>query len=84
MINMDVTNGGDWTKWSKHVLIEIVRLNECYTTLYKDMNKLQIEIASLKIENKMKQRFSASAWGLIGAIIPTLIMIFYLIHSAGG
>lgn len=74
---VDKTNG--WNEWSKHVLLELERLNTCYSDISKEMNELKIEIASFKIEKK----FYAGMWGLIGGIVPVLIMILYLAVSGG-
>ena len=77
------TNG--WNEWSKHVLLELERLNICYNEIHKDVADIMIEIASLKTEDKLKQRFNSGIWGLVGAMIPTIIMIIFLIaNSAGG
>ena len=73
------TNG--WNEWSKHVLLELERLNICYNEIHKDVADIMIEIASLKTEDKLKQRFHSSIWGLIGAIIPTLIMVIFLLSK---
>ena len=68
----------DWNVWSKHVLKEIERLNNCYIALdlkidstadkiKKCLNNNKIEIAKLKIKS--------GVWGLIGGMIPVAIML---------
>ena len=61
------TNGKEWLRWSEHVLAELKRLNECYEGLREDVQKIQLETAQLKIR--------AGLTGLIGGLIPVLIMV---------
>lgn len=61
----DDSNG--WVPWSQHVLAELKRLNECYEALREDVQKIQVETAQLKIR--------AGLTGLIGGLIPVLVMV---------
>jgi len=70
---MSENNG--WNEWSKHVLLELERLNECYDKLDIKTNKLFTEIATLKVKS--------GVWGLIGGAIPVGIGLVILIIRKG-
>ncbi len=55
----------DWNKWSQYVLKELERLNTCYKGLDEKANRINIEIARLKVKSGM--------WGAIGGAIPILV-----------
>ena len=61
----DDVNG--WNKWSKHVIVELERLNGCYTTLDNKLDDVRIEIAKLKVK--------AGVWGAFGGAIPVAIAL---------
>jgi hypothetical protein len=63
------TNG--WSEWSRYVLKELERLNNCYEGLHKDVGEIKTEIATLKVK--------ASIWGLAGGLIPAVIVLIYYI-----
>ena len=56
-----------WNEWSRHVLAELQRLNTCYGTVNDQLQKIHVEIATLKVKSGM--------WGLIGGSIPVLITV---------
>lgn len=67
-----------WREWSKHVLKELERLNDCYIAVdnsldnkiekvNKSINGLRVDIARLKVKSGI--------WGAIGAAIPILITL---------
>jgi len=56
-----------WKEWSKFVLKELERLNECYETLDQKMDKLSKEVAMLKVKS--------GVWGLIGGAIPVAVAL---------
>lgn len=67
-----------WREWSKHVLKELERLNECYIAMDKDfdekiddlkrcVSEVKIEVARLKVK--------AGYWGAMGAAIPIIITL---------
>ena len=71
-ILMGSTDDG-WTRWSKHVLLEIERLNSCMLHLDEQVRQLSIEIAMLKVKS--------GAWGLVGGSIPVLLALAYKLLS---
>lgn len=66
MNNIKETNG--WNEWSRHVLAEQKRLNECFEKLATKVEEIRIEIAMLKVK--------ASLWGGITGIIVSLLTIY--------
>lgn len=62
-----------WNEWSKHVLAELERLNECYNGVNSQLQKIHVEIAMLKVKSGM--------WGAIGGCIPLLIMVIMYLAS---
>ena len=57
----------DWNTWSKHVLKELERLNDCYVELNKGIQSVREDIVGLKIKSGM--------WGLVAGAIPVLVLI---------
>jgi hypothetical protein len=63
-----------WNEWSKHVLAELERLNDCYNGVNGQLQKIHVEIAMLKVKSGI--------WGAIGGCIPLLItVIMYLVSK---
>ena len=60
-------NGQSWKEWSKYVLKELERLNDCYDKLDTKANNIVNELSALKVK--------AGVWGLIGAAIPVTVLI---------
>lgn len=56
-----------WREWSRHVLAELKRLNETQEDLNKEIKTISVEIAMLKVKS--------GVWGLLGGLIPVLIMV---------
>jgi|WetSurMetagenome_2_1015567.scaffolds.fasta_scaffold00567_15 hypothetical protein len=54
---VDDSNG--WNEWSRHVLAELKRLNDCYTSLDEKYTQLLVEITTLKVKSGM--------WGFAGS-----------------
>jgi hypothetical protein len=50
-----------WREWSKHVLLEIETCGKFREDVTKEITKLQVEIAQLKVK--------AGIWGAIGASV---------------
>ena len=67
---MPGTSNG-WDEWSKHVLMELERLNTCMMNIDNDLRKLSIEIAMLKVK--------AGVWGVIGGSIPAIVALAYFL-----
>ncbi len=61
-----------WNEWSKHVLKELERLNDCYEMLDKRVNKIHTGLAILNVK--------AVIWGAIAGLIPGSIVaiVWYL------
>lgn len=68
-------NDNGWNEWSRHVLAELERLNNCYESIKKDVSELRSEnLSKLKVEiAKLKVR--AGVWGVMGGAIPILIAL---------
>lgn len=63
-----------WSEWSKHVLIELERLDEGQKMLQTGINEVKIEIAKLKVK--------AGAWGFAAGLLPALgILLVTLIRN---
>lgn len=59
--------GNDWTKWSKHVLLELQRLSLVTESLREDIADFRTELATLKVK--------AGLWGAAGAAIPVVALV---------
>lgn len=63
-----------WNEWSKHVLKELERLSKAYTDSAKELGKIRVEIAVLKVK--------AGIWGLLGGAIPVGVgLLVYLLKE---
>jgi hypothetical protein len=56
-----------WSVWSKHVLIELERLNKGQSELQKCLNEVKMEVNMLKVK--------AGVWGAISGAIPIIILL---------
>jgi hypothetical protein len=61
------SDSNGWVPWSKHVLEQLKALNKHYEDLRDDVQKIQVEIAQLKVR--------AGLTGLVGGLIPVLILV---------
>ena len=61
------TNG--WDEWGRHVLAELIRLNDNIDKIEVDIRKIDTKIATLEVKS--------GVWGLIGGLIPILIFLFF-------
>ncbi len=72
----------EWANWSKHVLAELVRLNDGQekldgkldkkiTELHEKLNRMNTDIVTLKLK--------AGVWGLCGAAIPACITLAVIV-----
>lgn len=64
---MHPNDNNGWEQWSKHILIELKRLNTNDENLEEKINKVLIEIAMLKVKSGI--------WGLMGGAIPVFIIL---------
>ena len=70
----DLLNNNGWSEWGKYVLKELERLNDCYEEQQKIMQRIQVEIAMLKVKS--------SVWGGLAGLIPSLgLLIYYMIKN---
>lgn len=56
-----------WNEWSRYVLRELERLNDCYEGVRQELSEIKTEIAMLKVK--------AGVWGAVGALVPVAIML---------
>ncbi len=71
----DLLDNNGWSEWGKYVLKELERLNDCYEEQQKIMQRIQVEIAMLKVKS--------SVWGGMAGLIPSLgLLIYYIIKNA--
>lgn len=83
-------NNDEWAVWSKHVLMELDRLADCFerldakqTSCRDDMRKLFHETIR-KLEVDLKTEIAAlkvrsGVWGAIAGAIPALVAIVFFI-----
>lgn len=62
-----------WNEWSRHVLMELERLNNCYDGMNKSLGQIKIDIAMLQVKSGI--------WGAIGGCIPVLVTILIWVVS---
>ena len=62
-----MTGQNGWTEWSKFVLKELGRQGACLDVIKKDINKIRIEIATIKAR--------ASIFGALAGAVPAIIML---------
>jgi hypothetical protein len=65
-------NGGSssWTEWSKFVLKELERLNECYEKQTVKMDDLKESMTTMKV----KMGFIGGIAGLVASVVMSLII----------
>jgi predicted negative regulator of RcsB-dependent stress response len=72
------TTSDGWNEWSKHVLLELNRLNTLYSQLTdalqerndainKEIQDMRVELATLKVR--------ASMWGALAGLVPAMVVI---------
>lgn len=67
----DENECNDWRKWSKHVLLAIERFDKSINNMSDKIENLHIDVSALKIK--------AGVWGLVGGLIPALIMVLIVL-----
>jgi len=60
---------GEWHEWSNHVLADLKRLEQSSNQISIQLQKIEIEIATLKVKSGI--------FGAVGASIPVVAMILY-------
>ena len=74
-----------WNEWSRHVLAELHRLNDCIEAIPKSFNlkvdyinlalkRIEIDIAKLQVKS--------GVWGAIGGMIPVVIMLLVMWYKS--
>jgi len=58
-----------WNEWGRHVLAELIRLNDNIDKIEVDIRKIDTKIATLEVKS--------GVWGLIGGLIPIIIFLFF-------
>ena len=64
---MNPSESDGWQQWSKHVLIELKRLNHDLEKMNTTLGEVKLEIAMLKVK--------AGMWGAFAGMIPAIIAI---------
>jgi len=67
----DNING--WNEWAKHVLAELVRLNECYTTITYAYQDLTTRLVRLEVKVALLGGGLGFAAGIVSSLIVYLI-----------
>jgi hypothetical protein len=65
------SNNNGWNEWSRHILLELERLNKCVTELTEAINAINLKLTILMVKS--------GVWGLLAGSIPiaiTLLIIF--------
>jgi hypothetical protein len=68
--NSDVNT---WVEWSKHVLLELERLNVVCTRTQEEVVGLRLSLKELETEFK----FKSGMWGAISAVITVVAMLLW-------
>lgn len=63
---------GEWNEWSKHVLTELKRLEKSSQDISRQLNRIEVEIATLKVKS-----------GFFGAVGAFIAMVVYEILRKG-
>jgi CheY-specific phosphatase CheX len=69
------TKNNGWNEWSRHVLSELGRLNTAQGKIEKHINKISIDIATLKVKSGI--------WGAIAGMIPSAIILIIMLLRKG-
>ena len=88
----DENKGNGWDEWKNFVLQELKRLNICLVdvqkssepsneTLHADLKEVIKTVGKINVEVGML-KVKAGIWGLIGGLIPTLIVVALFIIQA--
>ena len=65
-------NLDNWEVWGKHVLMELKSLHEGMEDIKKELARINIDLATLKVKS--------GVWGALGALIPiTIGLVIWLI-----
>ena len=66
-------NSNGWNEYEKMVLKDLGDLSEQIQLLRKDIGKLQVDIAILKVK--------AGIWGLMGGLIPSVTALAFFMMN---
>lgn len=80
-----------WAEWSRHVLAELERLNECYialdNTLDRKIGDLTTRISRLEtsVSSEIeKLKVKSGVWGVFGGVCSILVIIAIRLLLSGG
>ena len=76
---MDPSNDNGWAKHKLYVTSKLESLDEKVDILNEKMNKVQVQLATLKVRSSMRS-------GMIGALtgsIPSITIIIWLLAKGG-
>jgi len=59
--------GNGWSKWEKHVLLELERLNNCHGDVSQKLDQLMKEVSALRVK--------AGVWGLFAGAAPIALVL---------
>ena len=68
---LPVKDENGWSEWSRHVRLELIRLNICCEKIDSKLNNLIVSHAVLKVKAGLWGALS----GLAAALIPVLFML---------
>jgi len=64
----DPKNG--WNEWSKHVLLELERLDESIKTMDDHVKRMHVDLATLKVKS--------GVWGALAGLIPAVAALLII------
>ncbi len=64
-------NNNGWKEYKIYIQNELKSLNDDMKDVKKSLSEIKVDIAGLKVK--------ASVWGIMGGMVPALLMIFYLL-----
>ncbi len=71
---MEIEAKNGWPEWGKFVLKELERLNACYDALVIQNQKMQVDIAMLKVKS--------GVWGFAAGLLPSLaVLILWIVKN---
>jgi len=66
-MGVHILEENNWTQWSQYVLKELERNNLDHDTISKKLDKIFVEIATLKVKSGI--------WGTIGGLVSAAIFL---------
>ena len=63
--------GNGWEQWKNHVLSELKDNKGDHKCIVEKLDRVRQDIAALQVKS--------GVWGLVGGLIPVLIMVIFLV-----